>query len=331
MVSWQSKVARKVFVAALQAQRFSASDGVAIGPDLSQDKLERYALRLRDQMEQLGSYAPLPGWAQVEECDAPVRGDWVVSERSEHDRVVLHLHGGGYCMGSPRTHRGIAAALARVARARVFLPDYRLAPEDPFPAALDDAVAAYRWLVEEEGVEPGRMAVTGDSAGGGLAVALLCEARDRGLDLPACYVGLSPWTDLAATGESMTTMDGVDPWLRADLVLPAAAAYAGSVPLEHPRVSPLYADLSGLPPMLVHAGTDEILYDDGRRLVERARDAGVDASFGAFEHMWHVFHAFPGLPETRWALREIGAFVRRHTASPTSRQTRGLDVERVSA
>lgn len=318
MASWQARVARRLFVSALQAQRFSAAEGATITPDLPQDDLERYALRLREQMEQLVRFAPLPSWAQVTEHAAPVRGDWLVSERSDRDspqqRVVLHLHGGGYCMGSPRTHRGLGAALARVARGRVFLPEYRLAPESPFPAALEDAVAAYRWLLEDERVDPGHLAVTGDSAGGGLAVALLCEVRDRDLPLPACYVGLSPWTDLAATGQSMTTMDGVDPWLRSDLVLPAAAAYAGGYALDHPRVSPLYADLGGLPPMLVHAGTDEILYDDGRRLVERARAAGVDASFGEFAQMWHVFHAFPGLPETRRALREIGAFVRRHTS-----------------
>lgn len=330
MPSWQAKVVRRGLEAAVRAQRSRLAGGVQITPETPEEELERYALRLREQLERFANITPLPDWASFEEADAPVPGEWVVSERSEDRRVILHLHGGAYLMGSPRTHRGLGAALARVARARVFLPDYRLAPEHLFPAALEDAVASYRWLLEEAGVDPRGIAVSGDSAGGGLGVALLLEARQEGLPLPSCYVGMSPWTDLAGTGESMRERDAMDPWLSAKLVVPAAKGYAGEASLDDPRVSPLYGDLSGLPPMLVHAGTHEILYDDGRRLVERAREAGVQADFGAWDGMWHVFHAFPGVPESRWALREIGAFIRRHTeiaSAPTGDTPTAGDVD----
>lgn len=316
MPSLRARIVKRGFVAALQLQR-RAGAGTP-DPEGPEEELEKYALRLRDQLEQLAAVAPTPRWAEARTAgDSPVPTDWVKSERAEHERVVLHLHGGAYLMGSARTHRGMAAALSRVARARVALPDYRLAPEHRFPAALDDVVATYRWLIEQHGVDPARMAVSGDSAGGGLAVSLLVRLRDEGDPLPACYVGMSPWTDLAGTGETMQTMDGVDPWLRAELVRPAARGYVGpDLELDDPRCSPLYADLHDLPPMLVHAGTEEILHDDGRRLVERAREAGVEADFAAFQGLWHVFQAFPGIPETRRSLREIGAFIRRHTQTP---------------
>lgn len=315
MPSLRARIVKRGFAAALRLQRLAGPPNP--DPQGPEEELEAYALRLRDQLEQLAAVAPTPRWAQVRRAgDAPLPTEWVESERAEHERVVLHLHGGAYVMGSARTHRGMAAALSRVSRARVAVPDYRLAPEHRFPAALDDAVATFRWLVDGHGIAPERMAVTGDSAGGGLAVAMMLRLRDEGAALPACYVGMSPWTDLACTGESMTAMEGTDPWLRAALVPSAARGYVGpDLELEHPLVSPIYADLRDLPPMLVHSGTEEILFDDGRRLVERARAAGVEASFAAFDGLWHVFQAFPGLPETRWSLREIGAFIRRHTGA----------------
>jgi epsilon-lactone hydrolase len=310
--SVRSQVIKHGLVAALQVLR--GRGGGAPDPTGPVEELEAYALRMREQMEQLGSRLPLPRTASWDACEMPgVLGEWVRDGRADgNDHVVLHLHGGAYSMGSPRTHRGLAATLSRTARAPVLLPEYRKAPEHVFPAALDDVVTAYRWLVEEHGTDPSKVAVTGDSAGGGLAVALLVRLRDEGLPLPACYAGMSPWTDLAGTGPSLTELDGTDPWLSAALIEPAARAYAGRAALDDPLVSPLYADLTGLPPMLVHVGGDEILRDDACRLVERARAAGVEASLGIFAGLWHVFHAFPGFPESRDALREIGAFVRRH-------------------
>lgn len=326
MPTLRTRLVRAGFVAALQAVRRS-SGGAPLG-DAPEEELREYALSMRAQLEALTHRLPPGRTLRVREAEGcPVPGLWVADGRAlppvggdevadlgcaTAERVVLHLHGGAYVMGSPRTHRGLGAALSRTAHAQVLLPDYRLAPEDVYPAALDDALAVYRWLVQDRRYPSSRIAVTGDSAGGGLALALLSAAWDEGLPLPACYVGLSPWTDLAATGGSVRELDGIDPWLSADLLLPAGRAYAGDVDLHDPAVSPLYADLAGLPPMLVHVGSDEILRDDAVRLVERAREAGVDASLGIFDGLWHVFQAFP-LPESRSSLREIGAFIRRHT------------------
>jgi epsilon-lactone hydrolase len=309
--SLTAHLVRRGFVTALCLAR-SRSGSPGIAGESSEEELARVALAMREQTERLATMGPQPRGITVTPLDGSVPGEEVVHDRQvDSDRVVLHLHGGGYFMCSPATHRGMALALSRTARARVVLPDYRLAPEDPFPAAVDDAVAAYRHLLDR-GVDPARVAVTGDSAGGGLGLSLLVRARDEGLPLPACYVGLSPWTDLTGSGASMRERDALDPWLNADQVPPAARSYAGGAPLDHPLVSPLFADLTGLPPMLVHVGSDEILHDDATRLVARAREAGVDASLGVFDGLWHVFQAFP-LPESRRAWREIGAFVRRHT------------------
>lgn len=317
IASLRASLMRRGLQAALWAMR--ARSGGVPDPAGSEEELEAYALRLREQMERMGSRLRPRRHVTWHELPAaePVSGLWVEDEATAvDDRVVLHLHGGAYLMGSPRTHLGMAASLSRTSRSPVMLPHYRLAPEHVFPAALDDAVAAYRWLVDRRGFRPDRIAVSGDSAGGGLGLAMLVRLRDEGWPLPACYVGLSPWTDLAGTGDSMRQLDELDPWLSAAMVTPAARAYAGETPLDDPLLSPLYADLTGLPPMLVHAGGHEILLDDARRVVERARAAGVDASLGVFDGMWHVFQAFPGLPETRRALREIGAFVRRCTVPP---------------
>jgi epsilon-lactone hydrolase len=327
--SLRARIVKNGLVSSLKVLR-SRGGGVPdpMGPV---EDLERYALAIRNQMEALGARRPAPRGATMYDADgAPVRGLWVVDDRArtrpglddpirETDRVILHLHGGAYCMGSPMTHRGLGAALSRTGRAAVLLPDYRLAPEHPFPAALDDARSAYRWLTEDRGVDPDRMAVVGDSAGGGLAAALLLRLRDDGEPLPACYAGLSPWMDLAGTAPSMEELDGVDPWLSAAMVSPAARAYAGDRPLDDPLVSPLYGDLTGFPPTLVHVGSDEILRDDAIRFVHAAREHGVDASLGLFDGLWHVFQAFPGVPETRASLREIGAFVRRHTSDAHER------------
>ncbi len=347
MPSLRSRIVRRGLVVAVTALRSTGTG--APDPDGSEEDLEAYALRLRTQMEELATkLPPMRGAHALASTDAPVRSLWVASERvvadlaarermepdllvdpelgladvlTRADRVTLHLHGGGYCMGSPETHRGLASALSRTSRGPVLMPDYRLAPEHKYPAALDDAMETYRWLVEERDVSPQRIAITGDSAGGGLAASLIVRLRDDELPGPACYAGMSPWTDLAATGGSMQELASVDPWLTAALVKPAGRGYAGTVPLEHPYVSPLYADLHGLPPLLVHIGSDEILLDDARRFVEKAREHGVDASLGRFEGLWHVFHAFPGLPESRDALREIGAFIRRHTAEVPVRRS----------
>ncbi len=326
--SLRARAVRRVFVVVLRAMRELGAGGLP-GPDAPRADLEAYALRMRGTMERVLGRMPVSRDVEVVPLSgAPVAGLVLVPEGvrpagtegldprewlGDLDRLVVHLHGGAYVLGSPATHRAIGAALARSTRAAVVLPDYRLAPEHPFPAALDDAEAVWRWLTDVAGVDPWRVAVSGDSAGGGLAAALLVRLLAEGVPHPACYLGWSPWLDLAGTGASLVDKADADPWLPAPLLNPAALAYAGATPLTDPEVSPLYASLTGLPPTLLQVGGDEILLDDARRFVVRARAAGGDASVGVYPGLWHVFPAFAGLPEARDAIAEAGAFIRRHT------------------
>ena len=246
-------------------------------------------------------------------CDAVdvngIPGEWVIAPGADTGRVVLYLHGGGYVMGSVRTHRGLAARISRAAKARVLLVDYRLAPEHPFPAAVEDAAAAYAWLLNG-GFSAARIVIAGDSAGGGLALALLVNIRDEGIPLPCAAVCLSPWTDLAVTGASMAANAATDPIVRREDALAAAAAYLAGGDPKTPLASPLYADLTGLPPLLIQAGTAETLLDDARRLAQRAGAAGVEITLDLWEHMFHVWQmCYPILPEGRRAIRDIGRFV----------------------
>jgi phosphinothricin tripeptide acetyl hydrolase len=223
--------------------------------------------------------------------------------------VVLYLHGGGYFMGSLNTIRPLAANLAVAARARVLTVGYRLAPEHPFPAAVDDAVAAWRWLLDG-GVDPAAVAFGGDSAGGGLTVAAMLAARERGLPLPAAAVCLSPWVDLTLAGESYHRNAATDPdVLRWRLEEMARHYLAGADPRSS-LASPVFADLAGLPPLLVHAGTAEVLEDDAVLLAAVARAAGVPVTLELHRDMIHVWHAYaPGLPEAMAAIERIAAWL----------------------
>lgn len=226
------------------------------------------------------------------------------------DLAILYLHGGAYVLGAPRTHRSITGTLARAAGAAVFVPDYRLAPEHPCPAAVEDAVAAYRWLLDT-GWTAGRIALAGDSAGGGLAVAAALALRDEGLPLPSALGLISPWVDLTLAGDSMRERAAADPMLQKDTLVQAAARYAGERGVENPFCSPLFADLGRLPMLFVQVGSDEILYSDAERLVERARLAGVAADLTVFDGLWHVFHLHAGaLPEADAALVALGGHLR---------------------
>jgi len=243
-----------------------------------------------------------------------VAAEWIAAAGARDDRGVLYLHGGGYCIGSIKTHRQLAADVSRAAGARVLLIDYRLAPEHPFPAAVDDATRAYRYLLGC-GVRPERSAVAGDSAGGGLTVATLLALRDAGAALPAAGVCLSPWFDLTLSGASMESKASVDPIVQRDPLQRMATAYLGGADAKTPLASPLFADLAGLPPLLVQVGTAETLLDDSTRLAERARAAGVAVSLDVWDDMVHVWHAFAFLlPEARQAIERIGAFLERHWA-----------------
>jgi len=268
----------------------------------------------RSGFEQMAAMFPVPADVKCEPITAgTVKAEWVIAPGANTNRAILYLHGGGYVIGSIDTHRALAASLSRTAEARVLLIDYRLAPEHPHPAAVDDAVASYRWLLKQ-GLSPQRVAIAGDSAGGGLTVATLVALRDSGEKLPACGACLSPWVDLEGIGESMTRLADVDPIVKKDGLLELAALYLGGKSARTPLAAPLYADLSGLPPLLIVVGTRETLLDDASRLAERARKAGVDVTYEAAQDMIHVWQLFASiLDEGRESLESIGEYVRRRT------------------
>jgi monoterpene epsilon-lactone hydrolase len=262
---------------------------------------------------------PVLPWAGVRVVPVRAGGvtaEWLTPKHAAKDRVLLYLHGGAWVMGSPRTHRALVADLARRAGVRALSLDYRLAPEHPYPAALDDAVAAYDWLLAS-GIEPGRIVVAGDSAGGNLALALLLRLRDVATPLPAGAVLLSPVTDLELGGASHATRKALDPFFAKADLRPFIAPYVGAHDPHDPYLSPLGADLHGLPPLLVHVGDHEVLLDDAVRLGERAREAGVEERTVVWSGMMHVFQIQAlFLPEARRANREIAAFIRSKVGLP---------------
>jgi epsilon-lactone hydrolase len=238
-----------------------------------------------------------------------VPADLLIPANAVSGRAILYLHGGAYVICSPATHRGLAGNIALASQAHLLLIDYRLAPENPFPAALHDALAGYNWLLERKFL-PGHIAIVGDSAGGGLALATCLALREENVPLPAALALLSPWTDLTFSGSSIQTRANRDPILQMSDPHWMTTAYAGNLPLTHPSISPLFADLHGFPPTLVQVGSEEILLDDSVRLDEKARQAGVTISLEVWEGMWHVFQAFaPYLPESQQAISRIGEFL----------------------
>jgi len=269
----------------------------------------------RAQYERAERVFPTPADVVIERVAAPVRpAEWLRPPHARTDVTVLYLHGGGYVIGSPRSHRHLAAAIAGAAGSAALLVDYRLAPEHPFPAALEDALAAYQWLLGR-GLAAGGVVVAGDSAGGGLTIATLLAIRDRGLPRPAAGVCISPWVDLTCSGATYATKAAVDPIVTRQSVSMMAQAYAGAGDLKAPLLSPLYADLRGLPPLLVQVGSDEVLLDDALGLGERARAAGVDVTVEEWPAMIHVWHWFlPMLAEAERAIGVIGDFVRARLA-----------------
>lgn len=263
----------------------------------------------------LGHPVPLPEGTRVEEVTvAGVPGEWISSPNADLERVLLYFHGGAYMLGSCASHRDLVARLSAAAGVRGLLIEYRLAPEHIFPAGLEDALSVYRWLLAN-GTQPEHIVIAGDSAGGGLTLAFLTALRDSGEPLPAGAVCLSPWTDLMATGESLVTRADADPWLSPASLGFVAQVYAGETDIHNPLISPVYADLQGFPPLLIHVGGDEILLSDSTRVVEHAQTAGVDVQFHVWDGMWHVFQAFaPVLPTGQQAIEEIGDFIRRQTS-----------------
>lgn len=241
--------------------------------------------------------------------------EWILPSGAKKDRVILYAHGGGYVIGSCRGHRPHVAKFVKGSGIGALVFDYRLAPEHPFPAALEDSLAAYRWLLAE-GVSPAEIVFVGDSAGGGLCLATLLALRDKGVPLPAAAAVLSPWMDLKCTGESLESNRKVDTltWLESWTVF--SKYYAGDHDPGLPWMSPLYGDLHGLPPILIYVGGDELLLDDSTRFAEKAKEAGVDVTLRIGEGMFHCYPVCaPLFPEAKEAMDEICAFIKAHIDS----------------
>jgi acetyl esterase/lipase len=272
----------------------------------------------RREWEQAAAQAQLPPGTGVQ----PLVADGVSCERvscagADAEKVLLFLHGGGFSTGSCRTHRDLAARLSLATAVSVVLVDYGLVPECPFPAAIEDTARVYRWLIRT-GTAPEKIAFGGDSAGGGLAVSTLLFLRERGEPMPAAVVLLSAWLDLALAGESLTSRAQVDPLTSREELLAAARLYAGDEEPRNPLLSPVYADLHGLPSMLIQVGDHEILLSDSIRLAERARAAGVEVQLEIWPEMWHVWQAWAAsLPEGQAALDQIGRYIHQRLCDPT--------------
>ena len=235
--------------------------------------------------------------------------EWISAPDSNEDRVLVYFHGGGYVFGNLDSHRDIGWRLARAARMRVLMVDYRLAPEHPFPAALEDATDCYRWLLDE-GFAPENIAIGGDSAGGGLSVALLINLRNLGLPLPSSCVLLSPWTDLSMSGDSIAKNAPLDPMLSGEILEKMANYYLGKRDRKAPLASPLFGDLSGLPAVFIQVGSLEVLRSDAERLADRIREEGGEVLLEVWPGMFHVFQVFAArVPEGRRAIETLGEFL----------------------
>lgn len=265
----------------------------------------------RQRLDELTARYPMPADVMLEPVDADgVAAEWTSTPAADPERVILFLHGGGYVAGSIRSHRHMLAEAGRQAGTRTLALGYRLAPEHPFPAALEDALAGYRFLLSQ-GFRPENIALAGESAGGGLAIATLTSLRDAGTPLPACAWCSSPWTDLEMAGATMATKAAADPLIQRPYLQELATAYLHGADPRLALVSPIHADLRGLPPLLIQVGSDETLLDDAIRLAGVAAAADVRTTLQVWPHMIHAWHLFYAeLADGRRSLAEMGQFVR---------------------
>jgi len=264
---------------------------------------------MRRNADARGAAAGLPADVVIETVDVP-RGEWTWVPDANKAHAVLYLHGGGYAVGSLDSHRHLAAEVGRACGARCFAVDYRLASEHPFPAAVEDTVAAYRYLLDA-GIEPAHIAIAGDSAGGGLAAGACLAFKEAGLPLPACIWAISPWVDMEALGASFTDRAATDPTVQRAGILAMAQWYLGDGDRRHPFAAPIHGDLTGLPRMLIQVGSAETLLDDSLALARRAGLAGVPVELEIWPEMIHIWHIyFQELTDGRRAIAAGGIFVR---------------------
>ncbi len=268
----------------------------------------------RKNLEQITACIPFPKYIELEKfLINEISSSWIKILNCNQKNVILYLHGGGYVAGSIETNKDLVARIARISNCRILFIEYRLAPENPFPAALEDAISAYEWLISTENISPENIILFGESAGGGLTLATLIKLKDLSLQLPAAAILLSPWVDLDFTGDSIKTKAKIDPFITLDTMLFYARLYIGNNNPRNPYMSPLYADLKGLPPLLIHVGSAELLLDDARRLAEKAKNSGVEVELEIWDELTHVFHAFAGwIPEGQKAINKIGVFIRKY-------------------
>ncbi|MBM3619214.1 MAG: alpha/beta hydrolase [Alphaproteobacteria bacterium] len=282
-------------------------------------KLPRSAEQTLDEVRTIYDKAtrafPLPAdIAREEVALGGVPAERLTPQQARKDQALIYLHGGGYGTGSPRSHRHLAGDIAKRAGVVALVPEYRLAPENPFPAAVDDALAVYRDVLKQ--FTPGRIAIAGDSAGGGLTIAVLLAARDAGLPMPAAAICISPWTDMTASSASYTERAAFDPLVTMEGLVRWRQCYIGDGDRRQPLASPAHADLKGLPPLLIQVGGDEILLDDSRLLADKARAVGIDTVLEVWPQMIHVWHwYFPMLDEGERANAAIAKFMRDRLAA----------------
>ncbi|MEP6832914.1 MAG: alpha/beta hydrolase [Gemmatimonas sp.] len=302
--SWQSRLVNRLVRARMRPYAELPLDPVSLRPKMGRPKSVRHLMLFAS-----GARA-----THVENCAAHPAGDWVEArDSSENSPVVLYLHGGGFIGCSPQTHRPLVGSLVSRLHARAFVPEYRLAPEHPYPAALNDALLSYRYLLNDLNIDASRIILAGDSAGGGLALSTAMHIRDEGLPQPAAIVTFSPWTDLAVTGQSIDENSDTCAMFAGITIRRAAPLYLGSASPVDPGPSPLYGNFRGLPPILIHAGSDEVLRDDAVRVAERSEAAGVTVEFRLWPHVPHGWQFFPAvMPEAAESLMLTAQFVHRY-------------------
>ncbi len=299
MLSWQARIIKSL----LARKRIHTQEEDHLDVDGGRANLELAGEIVR----------PIVDIDQIEVLANGVPGEWVIPEGVGIERVILYLHGGAYNAGSTHSHRALAANIASAANALALTIDYRLAPEHPYPAALVDAVSAYKWLLEQ-GIPSQQIVITGDSAGGGLAIALLVALREHRQPMPAAAVVLSPWTDLADSGKSWQENADVDYLIHGGKLREAARIYLKGVDPQTPLASPVHANLEGLPPLLIQVGSEEVLLSNSTRLAENARLSGVEVTLDVWDGMQHVWQfAANFVPEARQAIEKIGEFILQHT------------------
>jgi acetyl esterase/lipase len=282
--------------------------GLLSGP-INADNLDL----MRSRFLKLEKFFPKPRWAQVTPIlETNFKGEWIVAPQSSSKRVVLYIHGGGFVFNGTKLYRNLISRIAKSSHAKVFSLDYSLAPEHPFPAALEEALAAYKWLLKE--YDSGSIAVMGDSAGGALALSLQHVINNKKLAKPACMVVLSPPTDATLGSESIQSNKAKDFYINSESLQFFSDAYFAKTPRDDPVASPLHGSFNEFPPMLIHVEKSEIMYDDSARLAQKAKLAGVNVAFEVGEDLFHVWHIFAlYMPEARKSVEAIGNYIYEHT------------------